>query len=116
MTKAERMKAFEMRLDGHNWAGIGKALGYEGHSVSADLARCVRTPPRQPNICYPVLREYVVSQFGGSVTAFADHFHVSRGSVYAVLRGDYQPKKDFIDALISATGLPYEELFSLEEH
>lgn len=28
MTKQERLKAFEMRLDGRNWSEIGRELGY----------------------------------------------------------------------------------------
>ena len=33
MTKQERLKAFEMRLDGCKWAEIARALGYTSTTV-----------------------------------------------------------------------------------
>ena len=33
MTKEERLKAFQMRLDGETWVDIGKTLGYAHNTV-----------------------------------------------------------------------------------
>lgn len=50
MTKHERLKAFEMRLDGSSWSKIGRELGYTSATIHKDLLGCVMTKPRQVNL------------------------------------------------------------------
>lgn len=111
MTNKERRRAFALRLEGRGWAEIGRAMGYCGSTVYEDLLSVIRRAPRQPNICYPALRRYVAEQYGGSVGRFAQECGISASTLYTVLRGKSKPSKQVLDAILSATGLSYEEAF-----
>ena len=45
VTKEERLKAFQMRLDGETWVEIGKTLGYAHNTVQQDLKMVVCGDP-----------------------------------------------------------------------
>ena len=63
MTKQERMKAFEMRIDGCNWTQIGRALGYASTTVQQDLMGCIMAKPRQVNCVYPAIKRVIVEEY-----------------------------------------------------
>lgn len=42
MNRRDRLRAFQMRLDGKTWAEIGEALNYTGQGVAKDLAYVIR--------------------------------------------------------------------------
>ena len=46
MTKSERIRAFELRLEGSGWEQIGREIGYTGETVKQDLRRCIQHTPR----------------------------------------------------------------------
>ena len=86
MTKQERLKAFEMRLDGCNWSQIARAVGYSSTTVHQDLLGCVMTRPRLVNCAYPAIRQIITDQYGGSVSAFAAALGMTQGDVLHPLR------------------------------
>ena len=115
MTKQERLKAFEMRLDGSSWAEIADALGYTANTVQCDLKACMIAAPRQVNCVYPAIRRIITERYGGSVRSFASACGVSQNSMYAVLPGKSRPNAYVIDAILKETGLHYEEAFRMED-
>ena len=46
MTKHERLKAFEMRLDGSNWSEIGRELGYSSTTIDSFFSKSDSGPQR----------------------------------------------------------------------
>lgn len=116
MTRTERLRAFELRLDGSTWAKIAEEVGYTPQTVSADLHSCLASPPRMIRCCYPALRDVIAHRFDGSIRAFAHHCGLRENTVYYLLSGRASsPNRDLIDAVLSATGLTYEEAFRRED-
>ena len=114
MTNEERRRAFALRLDGMSWERIGKTLGYCGTTISNDLSLCLRRGPRRLAICYPALRRYVVEQCGGSVKQLSAACRLPYSTLKSVLAGRQNPSKAVVDAILQATGLPYEAAFEKE--
>lgn len=110
MTRQERLEAFTRRIDGATWEEIGAALGYAPTTVWKDLHNCITTMPRRPNIRYPGLRRYVEEECGGSVRQLARRCGVKEAVLYYSL-SEGVPNRDTVQAILSATGRPYEELF-----
>ena len=110
MTRQERLEAFTRRIDGATWEEIGAALGYAPTTVWKDLHNCITAMPRRPNIRYPGLRRYVEEECGGSVRQLARRCGVKEAVLYYSL-SDGVPNRDTVQAILSATGRPYEELF-----
>ena len=115
MTKQERMKAFEMRLDGCNWTQIGRALGYASTTVQQDLTGCIMAKPRQVNCVYPAIKRVIVEEYGGSVSAFADACGISYGAMYYTLSGKCFVTKERQAVISKAIGIPPVEAFKREE-
>lgn len=47
MNRRDRLRAFQLRLDGKTWAEIGEALNYTGQTVARDLAYVIRKGVRR---------------------------------------------------------------------
>lgn len=115
MTKQERLKAFEMRLDGENWSQIGRALGYSSGAVKQDLLGCVLTKPHQITCVYPAIRRVITEDYGGSVRALADACGISYGAMYYTLSGKCFVKPERQEIISAAIGIPASEAFTREE-
>ena len=116
MTKTERLRAFEMRLDGMTWAQIAERIGYTPQTVSDDLRACLNSLPRQVSCCYPAIRDVISRRFDGSIRSFALHCGLPVNSVYYLISGRaVSPSRKVVDAVLAATGLTYEEAFQMEE-
>lgn len=115
MTKQERMKAFEMHLDGRSWSEIGRALGYSSANVYQDLKSCVLSNTRQFSCIYPAIRNAINCQFGGSVASFADACGMPNSAMYNLLSGRYTPGPERRASISAVIGLPPAEVFALEE-
>jgi len=115
MTRAERMKAFEMRLDGKSWKEIAAQLGYTPNGVRMDMISAIRYTPRQVNCIYPALRAYIVAECGGSVEGFSRHCNIPESTMGNILVGRHQPNMDSTRLILKATGLTFDEAFRREE-
>ena len=115
MTKQERMKAFEMRLDGCNWTQIGRALGYASTTVQQDLTGCIMAKPRQVNCVYPAIKRAIVDDYGGSVSAFADACGMSHSHATSTLAGKCPVTIRAAESISKVVGLPISEAFEREE-
>ena len=115
MTKHERLKAFEMRLDGSNWSEIGRAIGYSSTTVQQDLQGCVLTKPRQVNCVYPVIRRIITEDYGGSVRTFAQDCGITYNAMYYTLSGKCIVSDQRKKIIANVLGIPPEEAFQREE-
>lgn len=114
MTRQERMKAFEMRLDGKSWAEIGRTLGYSHSTVYGDLRLCILSQKKPVPCIYPALSEIISCEYDGSIAAFAERCGASYNAMYSVLSGRTTPKS-LGHRICTATGLSYAEAFRLSE-
>jgi DNA-binding phage protein len=115
MTNPERLRAFEMRLDGATWAAIAAQLHYTPEAIQKDLAACIRSAPHRIQCVYPAIRQ-AISQRYGTIRAFSEQTGLSPNTLYYILSGRVnRPRKDAADAILLATGLTYEEAFRREE-
>lgn len=114
MTKHERLKAFEMRLDGSNWSEIARELGYSSTNVKQDLLGCVMTKPRQVTCVYPAIRRIITEEYGGSVSAFADACGISYGTMYYTLSGKRFVPPERQEIISAVIGIPPVEAFERE--
>ena len=115
MTHAERLRAFEMRLNGATWAQIGAELNYDVATVYNDITCCIRSVPRQVRCCYPAIRQVIIRRHGGSIRAFADYCGLQVNTLYYLFSDPCRrPASATVDAILLATGLTYEEAFRPE--
>ena len=115
MTKQERLKAFEMRLDGYKWIEIARALGYTSTTVKQDLQGCVLSKPYQVNCVYPVIRRIITEYYGGSVRAFAQDCGITYNAMYYTLSGKCFVPPERQEVISKAIGIPPVEAFEREE-
>ena len=115
MTKQERLKAFEMRLDGCNWSEIGRQLGYTSNTVREDLLSCILSSPYRVRCVYPALRSVIEARYGGSISAFAGACGISYNTMYCMLTGKREIKGEKTADICAAAGLSPSEAFQREE-
>ena len=115
MTKQERLKAFEMRLDNCTWMQIGEALGYSHEHVRRELTACVLARPRRVNCIYPNIQRIITERYGGSVRSFAQDCGIPENTLYYILPGRGRPSKFVQQKILATTGLTYTEAFTPDE-
>lgn len=115
MTRQERMKAFEMRLDGKSWDDIAAVLGYTTNNVRIDIIHCIRYTPRQITCVYPAIRQYITANCYGSAHQFARDCGVPYSTMGNILNGRHTPSLETATAILQATGLSVDEAFRQEE-
>lgn len=59
---------------------------------------------------YPNLAEACIRRFG-TANRMADALDMEQGYLSELMRGRHEPSKPFIDKVLAATGLTYEEAF-----
>lgn len=114
MTREDRIKAFTMRIDGHNWQEIARELGYADSTIKNDLASCIRVPPRSPSVIYPVIKRYIVDYYGGVVKSFImDLEDVSYTQAYHMLSGRAAATRPFRESVAKLMGMTVEDAFRM---
>lgn len=114
MTNEDRLKAFEMHLNGVPWAEIGKALGYSSSTIFSDLRACVAATHSSGKRCvYPAIWAYIADRCGGSIREFADQCGMPYGSVYNAITGRDSVSLKRRRRMAEVVGLPVEEAFTL---
>ena len=61
-------------------------------------------------VIYPAIARWMQEQ-GHSYNSLGRFLNVAPSTVYRVLTGMQEPRKKFIDKLLSATGMKYEKAF-----
>lgn len=115
MTKHERLKAFEMRLDGSNWSEIGRELGYTSTTVKQDLQGCILSKPYQINCVYPAIRRIITDRYDGSIRALADACGITYNAMYYTMSGKCIVSDQRKKIIANVLGIPPEEAFQREE-
>ena len=115
MTKQERLKAFEMRLDGCKWIEIARALGYTSTTVKQDLQGCVLSKPYQINCVYPAIRRIITDRYDGSIRALADACGITYNAMYYTMSGKCPVSAQRKKIISNVLGIPPEEAFQREE-
>ena len=115
MTKHERLKAFEMRLDGSNWSEIGRELGYTSTTVKQDLQGCVLSKPYQINCVYPAIRRIITDRYDGSIRALADACGITYNAMYYTMSGKCIVSDQRKKIIANVLGIPPEEAFQRED-
>ena len=116
MTREDRIKAFTMRIDGHNWQEIARELGYADSTIKNDLSACIRVPPRPPSVIYPVVRKYIVDHYGGVVKSFImDLKGTSYTQAYHMLSGRAAATRPFRENVAKLMGMTVEDAFRIGE-
>ena len=115
MTKQERLKAFEMRLDGSSWSEIGRELGYTSTTVKQDLQGCVLSKPYQINCAYPAIRRIITERYDGSIRALADACGITYNAMYYTMSGKCIVSDQRKKLIANVLGIPPEEAFQREE-
>ena len=115
MTKQERLKAFEMRLDGCKWIEIARALGYTSTTVKQDLQGCVLSKPYQINCAYPAIRRIITDRYDGSIRALADACGITYNAMYYTMSGKCIVSDQRKNKIANVLGIPPEEAFQREE-
>lgn len=115
MTNQERIRAFTMRLNGATWQEISRAIKYNPVTIRDDLLRCVRYAPRQSSVIYPVIRDYIAVNYGGTVGAFATDCGISYNVMYSALTGRTRPSPAIRTAVAKMLGTSADNAFREEE-
>ena len=115
MTKHERLKAFEMRLDGSNWSEIGRELGYTSTTVKQDLQGCILSKPYQINCAYPAIRRIITDRYDGSIRALADACGITYNAMYYTMSGKCIVSDQRKKIISNVLGIPPEEAFQRED-
>lgn len=112
MNKADRIRAFSMRCDGMTWREIGRAMNYDGQTIAKDLHTVLEKRRRIPEVRYPAIKEFMLQECSGSLSALAARMGVSPHRLRRVLvHGDPLPA-GLRRKLLEATGLNAEAAFA----
>lgn len=114
MTNEDRLKAFEMHLNGIPWAEIGKTLGYSSSTVFSDLRSCVAATHSSGSRCvYPAIWAFIADRCGGSIREFANQCGMPYGSVYNGITGRDAMSLKRRRRMAEVVGLSMQETFAL---
>lgn len=113
MTRKERMRAFNMRLDGATWSQIDAALGYETGATHIDMKNVLFGRFRNPNIVYPVLKRWVMRHCEGSIFQLHKLSGISKMRLYDICAGKRAPTPEDMKLLKRITKISAEKLFHI---
>lgn len=115
MTREEKLKAFEMKMDGYSLTEIADELGYTKQWISAMFQWVMDEKRKNSNIIYPEiykfmkLRQYTITTLSKKLC-----YNVSTVSLY--LRGKKKPSQKFIYSMEQLAHIDREKLFRREEN
>lgn len=111
MTREEKIKVFEMRLDGYTLQRIANEMGVTRQRIYQIL---YKRPRRGFKSIYPMLNVWM-NDNKETYVSLAPKMGMSKYTISQKLQGEKEFKKLEIDRLLSLTGMTYEEAFALEE-
>ena len=111
MTREEKIKVFEMRLDGYTLQRIANDMGVTRQRIYQIL---YERPRRGFKSIYPLLNGWM-NDNKETYVSLAPKLEMSKYTLSQKLQGEKELRKSEIDKLLSITGMTYEEAFALEE-
>lgn len=116
MTREEKVKAFEMSLDGATFQEIADAFGVSRQCIEQGLTRKIWRAPKKFECVFPVLKRWLDEQ-RLSISRFNKAAKVCKysDSLRRKLAGDHAFTMHEIKAILAYTGLTFEEAFGVVE-
>ena len=115
ITKEQRIKMFEMRLDGKSYAKIAEEFNAPRLAVIRAISGKTQfTPQYIRNAVYPNLASWMLEN-GITPRKLSDSLDMSPDVVRAWLLGEREPRLSSIKALLAVTGMSFEEAFARRE-
>lgn len=111
MTKEDKIKAFEMRLDGYTYEEIGKRFGVSKQNVQSMLAAGKNSVIRKKSI-YPAIDNWLIDNrltWNSLRNMMSDSVKIN--DVYKIRDGKQHLRLDHIKAILRITGMTFEEAF-----
>lgn len=112
MTREEREKAFEMRLDGKSWEEIAEVLGYDAEWIRQDMVEAINKRKKVSAVIYPAVAEHIATHCNGSIYTFACRCNMSKSAMYRIICEGEKPSRKMASKILEETGLKYKEAFS----
>ena len=116
MTVEQKVEAYRMRLEGATLRECAEKFGVSRECIR-QITPPVETHPRRRSnydgCIYPNIKEWLY-QNRYSYCSFSKLLACTPMSVYNALMGKVSPNKKFIDKILDATGMSYEEAFKTE--
>lgn len=111
MTKEDKIKAFEMRLDGCTYEEIGKCFGVSKQNVQQMLTAKKIGVIRKKSV-YPAIDVWLFDN-GLSWNALGSMMsdNVKINDIYKIRDGKRHLRLDHIKAILKITGMTFEEAF-----
>lgn len=112
MTREEKIKAFEMSLDGATFQEIADAFGVSRQCIEQGLSRKQWRAPKKFECVFPALKIWLNEQHL-SVHRFNEAAKVCKhsNSLRQKLAGQYEFTMPEIKTILSYTGMTFEEAF-----
>ena len=107
MTKTDKLRAFEMRLDGFTYEQISKELGYSKQHISTTLSTIISRgkPVVRPQMYMRVMSDY------GSLGKFSEEHKITLPTLDRFFFHESEPSPRAITVLLKAyPKLTYEEV------
>ena len=114
MTQSERKQAAEMLIDGASLEEVADVLGYTPENVMADLKRVLFERPRDPNVVFPVLKQWIIQNCERSIYQLHQLSGISKTRLYEICKGRIPPYLEEKEKLAELTGISVEDLFYVE--
>lgn len=117
-----REKALELREQGYTYTQIAQKIGVSRQRVQQICGKQVSYMFQhiKAEACiYPNLRAWMNenkvsrNEFVRRMGYTADALNITRLS--RIMKGEQHPRKYFIDLMLKVTGMPYEEMFAVNE-
>lgn len=118
MTREEKIKAFEMRLDGMTFQEIGDHFGVTRQCIEGYLKpnRTRKKPYKNFKCIYPGLKKWMLENCVSVMTMHDDlHLYANHPTLYRFMKGKALPTMDVIKKILAYTGLTFEEAFGQVE-
>lgn len=116
MTKEQKVEAYAMRLDGCSLQECADKFGVTREyirQITPPIGNYAKKRSKYDKCLYPRIADWLYEN-RYSYTRFCKLLDVSPTCGRGYLTGEARPTKGFIDAVLLATGMSYEEAFSKE--
>ena len=111
MTNAEKIDAFDMRLNGSTWREIGDKHNITGEAVRKVLERAMRHKNRKyRSIAYPNVGMWM-KENNMSLKRLSEKVGVSYCTIRYIINGKGFASKEVINKLLKVTGMTFEQFF-----
>lgn len=114
MTRDEKLKAFEMRMDGATYKQISEKLFYDEEAIRQMFFSVLASKRKPPKIVFPAVRDFVVKNYEGSIRSFAYAAGYSESAIRKCLSYQMNVSEKIKKRICEVTGMSESEAFKLE--